>query len=380
MPDHSRFQPSKESNPDHSPLRRYTPTPHPDTFIDHPSHAKPGIWPFPDKLHVMVMMSNPPRFRSRYELYRAMAKRVDDASAILHTCEIAFGGRHFEITDPSNPHHLQLRTSHELWHKENAINILIQHARRLYPAIKYVAWIDADIHFVRPDWAQETLHQLQHYDFVQMFSHAQNLGPDSEPIGNIQPSFMYSFSEERPNPHDMTEGWDWVASLSDGVQPMFYYYPPSPAPSAWRFVHPGFAWAARLDSLDKVGGLWPWGILGSGDYVMASSLVERVDISLSPEMPERYKFLAYQWQERCKQYIRRNVGYVPGLVNHGWHGKRAARLYDKRWKFLKVTDFDPDLDLKPDTQGLWQLTERSIMLRDGLRAYGQLRDEDSIDV
>lgn len=379
MPDHSRFRPDADTNPGHSPLRRHTPTPHPDTFIEDYSHVKPGIWPFPDKLHVMVVMVNPPRFRARYELLRAMTKRVNDASAILHVCEVAFGGRHFEVTDPNNPHHLQLRTTSEIWLKENAINLLIAHARKLYPDMKYVAWIDADISFARADWAQETLHQLQHHDFVQMFSHAQNLGPDSEPIGEIQPSFLYSFSRDRPNPHDMTEGWDWVASLSDGCQPFCYYYPAEKPKSAWRFVHPGFCWAARVSALDAVGGLWPYGLIGSGDYVMATALIGRVDLSLAPEMPERYKYLAWQWQERAEKYIRRNVGYVPGLVNHGWHGKRAARLYDKRWKFLKVSGFDPDLDLKLDTQGLWQLTDRSIMLRDGLRDYGKLRNEDSID-
>jgi hypothetical protein len=388
MPDHTKFQPSKESNPDHSPLRRFTPTPHPDNFVDDYSHVKPGIWPFPDKLHVMTVLSNPPRFRSRYELYRAYSKRVEDSSAILHTCEIAFGGRHFEITDPSNPHHLQLRTSHELWHKENALNILIQHARRLYPDMKYVAWIDADIQFARPDWAQETLHQLQHFAWVQMFSHAQDLGPAAEPYGGIRPSFLYSYLNERPNPHDMPEGWDWATighTVSDGVGPVDCYYPEAPSRgqiSPW-FTHPGFAWAARVEALDKVAGLIDWAILGSGDYHMACALVGHVEYSLAKEMPGRYQELCYQWQALAEKHIRRNVGCVSGIVNHGWHGKRAARLYDKRWKFLKVSGFNPDLDLKRDTQGLWQLEDRgdqSIVLRDGLRAYARLRNEDGNDV
>jgi hypothetical protein len=40
---------------------------------------------------------------------------------------------------------------------------------------------------------------------------------------------------------------------------------------------------------------------------------------------------------------------------------------------------DPDLDLKRDWQGLWQLTDHNPELRDGLRAYARLRDEDSPD-
>jgi hypothetical protein len=387
MPDNFKFLPDHSTNPDHSPLRRHTPTPHPDSFIDDYSHARPGIWPLPDKLHVMTVLSNPPRFRSRYNLYREYSKRVLDSSAILHTCEIAFGQRHFEITDPNNPHHLQLRTSHELWHKENGLNLLIANARRLYPEMRYVAWIDADIQFARPDFAQETLHQLQHFDFVQMFSHAQNLGPEGQPIDEkTTPGFMWSYANDRPNPHDAPDGWDWATqfqtSSADGVSPMCYYsmLPEQAGPISWKFTHPGFCWAARVDALDKVGGLIDFGILGSGDYHMACALVGHVEYSLAREMPERYKYLCYQWQERAEKHIRRNVGYVPGLVNHGWHGRRAARLYDKRWKFLKVSGFDPDLDLKKDSQGLWQLTDRSYQLRDGLRDYARLRNEDSIDL
>jgi hypothetical protein len=369
---------------------RYIPSPHPNTWIDHESHARPGIWPYPDRLHVLTVLFNPPRFRNRYELYRAFSKRVADSSAILHTCEIAFGGRHFEVTEPGNPYHLQLRTSHELWLKENALNVLLQHARRLHPEMKHVAWIDADVQFARPDWAQETLHQLAHFQILQMFSHAQDLGPQGEPYGEIRPGFMWSYLHERPTPHDMPEGWDWATNghtVADGVGPTDCYYPPERAGRgriSWRFTHPGFAWAARVSALDSIatagyGPLPDYAVLGSGDYHLSCALVGHVEYSLSPAMPKRYQELCYQLQTMTEKHIRRNVGAVDGIVLHGWHGRREARLYDKRWKFLKVADFNPDLDLKRDTQGLWQLEDRgdsSIVLRDGLRAYARLRNED----
>jgi hypothetical protein len=37
-------------------------------------------------------------------------------------------------------------------------------------------------------------------------------------------------------------------------------------------------------------------------------------------------------------------------------------------------------DIKRDWQGLWQLTDRKIRLRDELRAYFRSRDEDSTGV
>jgi hypothetical protein len=37
--------------------------------------------------------------------------------------ELAFGNRPFEVTDPDNPRHVQVRSGHELWHKENLVNL-----------------------------------------------------------------------------------------------------------------------------------------------------------------------------------------------------------------------------------------------------------------
>ena len=59
---------------------------------------------------------------------------------------------------------------------------------------------------------------------------------------------------------------------------------------------------------------------------------------------------------------------MPGLILHHFHGSTQNRAYNQRWKLLQRTGFDPNLDLKRDWQGLWQLTERNRELRDGLRA------------
>ncbi|MGC2648232.1 MAG: hypothetical protein WA261_18255, partial [Candidatus Sulfotelmatobacter sp.] len=165
-------------------------------YIDHPSQARPGIHVFPDKLHVVTMLENPLRWRSRYWNYWMFERECAAAGAILYTAEVAFGGRQFEVTKAENPRHLQLRTNHEIWHKENALNLLIQ---RLPAEAKYVAWIDADVKFSRPDWAQETLQLLQHYDVLQMFSHAQDVGPNYEPL-TTTPGFLYKWMTDQPSP------------------------------------------------------------------------------------------------------------------------------------------------------------------------------------
>ena len=61
-------------------------------------------------------------------------------------------------------------------------------------------------------------------------------------------------------------------------------------------------------------------------------------------------------------------------------GAKRNRSYDQRWKFLAQSGYDPQLDLKRDWQGLYQLTDRSATLRDGIRQYARMRNEDSTEV
>ena len=141
------------------------------------------IRPVDAPLYVVTPIANPSRYRSRYTLYRDFEKYIGDAGAILHTVEAAYGDRDFVVTDAANPRHIQVRTHHEVWHKENLINIGVS---RLPADWKYVAWIDADVQFARPDIVTETIHQLQHFSVVQMFAHATDLGPKHEPLKSFE--------------------------------------------------------------------------------------------------------------------------------------------------------------------------------------------------
>ena len=55
----------------------------------------------------------------------------------------------------------------------------------------------------------------------------------------------------------------------------------------------------------------------------------------------------------------------------------------ERWKILKDFQFNPRTDLKRDHQGLWQLeddhTLRFVGLRDAIRNYFRMRNEDTIE-
>lgn len=306
------------------------------------------------KLYLVTMLSNPIRFASRYRLYRDFIKSVTEDGFTPITVEVAFGDRAFSVTERDNPSHLQLRTNHEIWHKENALNLGVEYLSQVYPDWQYVAFVDADVDFARRDIVPETIHQLQHHPVVQMFSKAHDLGPGEEVIqSHTGFAFCYRSNMELAEPY---------------------------ATPAW---HPGFAWAFRREALDHLGGLLDTGILGSGDRYMALSMIGQAMFNEHPGMHPNYLRDVARWESRAEKYVRRNIGFVQGSLWHHWHGKKSSRGYRDRWKILNELQYDPDADLKRDAQGLYQLVDhgdlRSIQLRNRIQAYFRARNEDSID-
>ena len=131
------------------------------------------------KLHVVTTISNSARFRSRYDLFEEFEIRMANAHVPFWVVELAFGERSRAISHPRNPRHILLRSPHEIWHKEAMVNIAVS---RFPQDWEYMAWIDADVSFARDDWAEETVHMLQHHPIVQMWSEAQDLGPARVPF------------------------------------------------------------------------------------------------------------------------------------------------------------------------------------------------------
>jgi hypothetical protein len=307
----------------------------------------------PSKLHVISVISNPIRYRSRYDLYRNFEKHVVDAGAVLHTVELAFGERPHVVTSEGHERHYRFRTVDEIWHKENMVNVALG---RLPHDWKYVAWVDADVMFTRPDWASETVHQLQHYEVVQMWSVAQDLTPGFEPYQT-----HYSFA------HCMLGG------------DRFQGKGPARAERYGGWYHPGYAWAATREAINHLGGLLDVAAMGAADNHMAHCLYGIGEESIPEGVHPNYRKAVLDWQERAR-YLHRDIGCVPGLINHYFHGKKRDRRYHDRWKVITENQFDPQADLTRDWQGIWQVRPERIKLRDDMRAYFRARNEDSIDI
>lgn len=316
------------------------------------------------ELYVIGVCSNPVRFKSRIELYNRFRQHMKDSGVKLITVEIAFGNRPFEVTKSDDIHDLQLRSESELWHKENMVNLGIQYLSQIYPDWTKVAWVDGDVTFTRKNWAAEALHQLMHYQVVQLFEHAVDLGPDGQSL-KTHTSFMSNYVKGKPYCFE---------KKIDGNY------------DQW---HPGYCWAANREALDAMGGLIDFSILGAGDSHLAHCLINRavkgrLAGGVVKGLHESYVNRIMTYQEQCERYIRRDVGYLPGTILHSWHGRKSLRGYTSRWNILIKNEYNPNRDIKRDSQGLFQLVDhgdvRSIRLRDAIRRYFRSRHEDSIDL
>jgi len=318
-----------------------TPSPDLKTFFSRPDRVN-------DKLFVVTPIFNAMRSRKLWSLYQDFRKRVHEAGAILITVECAFGDRDFVVTQADDPYDVQVRTQHVLWLKENLIRIGVS---RLPLGWRYLTWCDADMVLVRDDWADEVIHQLQDYPILQIYSQFQDLDPDCEVNGPLHRSFMNCHMNGGPSPQGC--------------------YPYGPGPHGT----PGLAWACTREAWDALGGIPDTGILGSGDYYLANALVGRLDKVLRKDFHPRYRESVLIYQDRAERYIRGDVGLLKGLALHYFHGAKSKRGYGTRDEILVRNQFRPDLDLKVDWQGVFQLTDRSAQLKNEIRQYFRSRCE-----
>lgn len=305
-------------------------------------------------LHVIVPISNPARFHSRYRLFREFAQAMRaTANVQMHVVELAFGDRHHEVTGRASgvdgASELQLRSSHELWHKENMINLGVRH---LLPRDwKYVAWVDGDVFFQSPNWALETMHQLQHFPVVQPWSECIDGGPHGNAIA-MHTSFC--------------------SLIRRGKRIQAHSGEP------YQYGHSGFAWACTRQFWENVGGLMEFPILGSADHHMAWAMINRVGVTIHDGMTQAFRRRCEEWQTRAFRESMGHLGYVPGVLHHRWHGKKSNRRYRERWQILVDNHYDPDTDLRRDHQGLLYLVNKP-RLADEIRRYMRVRQEDGID-
>jgi hypothetical protein len=338
-------------------------------------------------LWIITTYYNPAGYRTKRINYERFAAPLRAANISFVTVECAYGDESFELA--AGPHVIQVRGRDVMWVKERLINLALA---RLPRHVTKVAWLDADILFTNPDWAQQTSALLDAWPLVQPHDWVGRMARGKFTFaGRLRCSFACQL-QRRPE----------SAQLSGAAH-----------------GQPGIAWAARRD-LIETHGLYDAAIIDGGDELFAHAagggLNSRcvkgiacahqrrwprlVDKGLnrllripwphwlaewylartkgSPVAAADEPFFAHylRWAQPFAAAVEGQIGCVPGTALHLWHGDPANRQYSSRNVVLQRHNFDPATDLRLNDTGLWEWASDKPDLHREVRAYFTSRRED----
>ncbi len=309
-----------------------------------------------ETLHVVACVANPLRWTSRDALARkAVGAWLRAPEVAITLVEAAYGSRDFAFADLAGERltHIGVRSTTLAWSKECLLNIGIA---RLPVIAEKIATLDADITFRRPHWASETLAALDLYPVVQPWSAAYDLGPHDEHIQTHR-SFASVWHSGGPVAAGSAGFWKFSGGRYD--------YP-----------HPGYAWAWQRRALDRIGGLFDLGGMGSGDHHMALGMIGRPEASLPAGVTDCYRNSVLAWSARAAAEINGKLGFVHGTIEHPFHGRKADRGYESRWDMFLQHGFDPLVDLKRNINGVLEFAGNKSNLERAFDRYLRSREED----
>jgi hypothetical protein len=335
-------------------------------------------------LWVITTHYNPAGYAARRENYARFAQPLVEAGINLVTVECAFGAEPFELT-PS-PAVIQVRGQDVIWMKERLLNLAIA---RLPPHVAKIAWVDGDLLFTNPAWAQETAALLDRWPIVQPFATVEPLPRNQfTPQGRGHPSFARQHRQ-----HLLHRG---VHGAS------------------------GFAWAGQR-ALVQRHGLYDAAILGSGDDLWThaasgrlyssrvcddtgasrrrlwliparvSGRLERLQWpdwlidwrvrqirSQLPALTKTEPFMAHYlaWATGWYATVRGRMAFTAGVALHLWHGAPARRQYSQRNDILRRNPFNPFADLRLNAEGVWEWASDKAAMHREVAEYFHARRED----
>lgn len=298
-------------------------------------------------LHVILPLNNQVGWDSRFNLTRQAIEHHLDEGCDVTLVECAYGDHKYQFADMPHIRHVPVYAKSHIWIKENLINIGIARLPRDW---KYVAWYDADVFYRREGYAREALHALQYFPIIQPWEVCYDLGPNDEHMATHK-SFGRQYALKQP------------MGFGKG--------------NPYEFAHPGYAWAATRNALERVGGLIEHAICGAGDHHMALALVGKGHMSVPGKIHANYQSKILQWEMEAQKHIARKIGYIPRTIEHKFHGSKDNRKYIDRWDILTRHNFDPHLDIKYNTSGVLELSGNKPDLDRDMWLYFRQRNEDS---
>lgn len=324
-------------------------------------HNSSSTNPLP-QFYVITTYFNPCHYANRFENYLRFARGLRDQHVNLLTVELSHNNS-FDLSPDVCDKYVPVQQTDVLWAKERLLNIALQ---QLPPECTQVCWVDCDILFQRPQWAFLCSELLKNHRVVQPFGTCIFLGPDESPTKHK--SFQPNGSFARYYIHALQQ--KTFINSPDVLK-----------------AHPGYAWAARREVLERIQGFLDICILGHADLAMGLAFCHALHRDGPiPDTWEKYwdpgwgpalKTAVRQWQQRVCAVVHGDVSYVQGEIYHLWHGPSKARQYTSRGELLK--EFDPAIHISRTEAGLWAWTDaaKTLALDKKILKYFENRKEDS---
>jgi len=295
---------------------------------------------------------NPHGYRNKVKHYRRFRQANQEQGLRLLSVELAFNNNPFELNPEDADLLIRRRCRSVMWQKERLLNIAL---KALPPDCDKLVWLDADIIFDNDNWIEESCRLLEEYKVLQLFQYVVKLPKD------------VCIWEEGHLPQRNVKT-DKILSKA------FKMSLPETASNHQLYGHPGMAWAARRNWLERVG-FYDKMILGSADFLMASAFYQDHSPMRKKHFPDQLISDARCWERKVYHQVGSSVYYTPGTIYHLWHGERSLRLLDCRLSVLKKYEFGVgDICLNADE--CWEWATPKAQLHRWVEEYFKRRNEE----
>jgi hypothetical protein len=299
---------------------------------------------------------NPAGYSTRLLNYRRFRARL---GVPLVAVELSFSGA-FELGPEDADILIPLRGGDVMWQKERLLNIAL---RQVPPSASKIAWLDCDVIFENPDWAEQTERALERFLLVQPYRGFCDL-PRSTRLDDLD------------RVGAPPTGFSLASSLTPGKPIRDLLPDPTNTPRQRRGLLSGFAWAAPRQVLERHG-LYDAGIAGGGEWTMACAAYGDPPLAVEHwRMSRRWEDHYLAWARPWHETLRASVGFLEGCIFHLWHGEFVDRQWGVRQRHFEQFDFDPYLDIALDDCGCWRWNSDKPDLHEFLRGYFESRKED----
>jgi hypothetical protein len=294
---------------------------------------------------------NPADYRRRRANYTHFRRHL---GLPVLAVELSFDGR-FQLTDDDADILVRLHGGDVMWQKERLLNIALD---ALPAACTRVAWIDCDLIFEAPDWADRTARLLDRFPLVQLFAESHTMAPDWLPGDHAPPGV-------RIYPSATSQ-----VARGESLHDCFVEWPPG------FLAMSGYAWAGRRDIIARHR-FYDACIIGAGDQALAAVAHGCPEGAVRRQrMNEAFLRHFEAWAGPFREAIRGNVAFLDDRILHLWHGTVENRGYYSRHEGLARFGFDPAADLIADASGAWRWASDKPEMHGFLRDYFFARRED----